>query len=239
MMNVYKKTIMAAVVFAAVSLGGVALANRCQSCAEKMAIKQSIKDALAASVAGNASNAVITRDQEIDAETDKCGCGKPKPKPGRAAHVAADSSAACASEATCCMLSQQLQDLACANAACCKVVSRINDRVKEQGRDAKKCCHKVREDLEDIEDLVISVIDQNAVCCSTTEALLTSIIDQDADCCSVIEGRIGDLCVSVIDTPLPFSITDFVDSNCLDLATWVKSIYALVAQIYYCTCQIP
>lgn len=226
-MSSYKKTIVAAAMFAAVSFGGVALAERCQSCAEKMAIKQSIKDALAATLAGNVSNGVVTKDQaidveekEVDIDVEKCGCGKPKPKPGRAAHTTVDTSAGCASEATCCMLTQQLQDLACANAACCKVVHRINDRVKEQGRDAKKCCHKIRNDIEDVEELVISVIDQNA------------------ECCSVIESRIGDLCVSVIDTPLPFSIIDYVDSNCLDLATWVKSIYALVAQIYYCTCNL-
>lgn len=216
-MSLYKKTIVAAAMFAAVSFGGVALAERCQSCAEKMAIKQSIKDALAAALA---SNPVVVREKELDTEIEKCGCSKPKPKPGRAAHTTVDTSAGCASEATCCMLTQQLQDLACANEACCKVVHRINDRVKEQGRDAKKCCHKIRNDIEDVEELVISVIDQNA------------------ECCSVIESRIGDLCVSVIDTPLPFSIIDYVDSNCLDLATWVKSIYALVAQIYYCTCNI-
>lgn len=234
-MNFSKKTIMAAVIFAAMSLGGVALAKRCQSCAEKMAIKQSIKDALAAALA---ASPVVAREKELDTEIEKCGCSKPKPKPGRAVHGTVDTSSGCLSESTCCMLSQQLQDISCENAACCKVVHRINDRVKEQGKDAKKCCRKIRDDIEDVEELVISVIDQSAVCCSTTDALLVSIIDQDADCCSVIESRIGDLCVSVIDTPLPFSIIDYVDSNCLDLATWVKSIYALVAQIYYCTCNI-
>jgi hypothetical protein len=236
MMNVYKKTIMAAVVFAAVSFGGVALAQRCQSCAEKMAIKQSIKDALAAALAANPA---VAREKELDTEIEKCGCSKPKPKPGRAAHVVADSSAGCASEATCCMLTQQLQDLACANAACCKVVHRINDRVKEQGRDAKKCCHKVREDLEDIEDLVISVIDQSAECCSTTEALLVSLIDQEADCCSVIETRIGDLDNS--ELPIPANVASISDNLSLDLdvITWLKSIYELVGNIYFCTCQIP
>lgn len=226
-MNFYKKTIMAVVVFAAVSLGGVAVANRCQSCAEKMAIKQSIKDVLAAAIA---ANTVVSRDQAVDAETDKCGCSKPKPKPGRVKESVAVKSSGCAAESTCSLLTQQVQDIACANAACCKVVHRINDRVKEQGYDAKRCCHKIKEKIEDVEDLVISQSDAMADCCSVNEALLVSIIDQDADCCSVIEARIGQL-----DEPsFPDVIYD-VNSTQADIITWLKSIYELASNANFCS----
>ena len=215
MMNFYKKTIMVAIAFAALSLGNVALADRCQSCAEKMAIKQSIKDVLAAELA---INSAVAREKELDTEIEKCGCSKPKPKPGRAAHNAVESSAVCASD--CCVLSQQLKEISCANAACCKVVHRINDRVKEQGRDAKKCCHQVKDRLDDIEALVISIIDQPAGgSCSSTDALLISLIDQEAACCSSTEVLLLSIISQNAQLRLSASITDLI-----------------INQIFGCTC---
>lgn len=232
MMNLYKK-IMAVAVFATVSFSAVVFADRCQSCAEKMAIKQSIKDALAAAIA---ANTVVARDQAVDNEIEKCGCSKPKPKPGRAVHNDVVNSADIISESTCCLLSQQLQDIACANEACCKVVHRINDKLKEQGRDAKKCCHKIKEKLEDVQDLLLSQADDLADCCSVTEALLVSVIDQDADCCSVIEARIGDFDAQAFSQP-PANrneVKSFVDNTDADIMTWLKSLYEIALDLYQC-----
>jgi hypothetical protein len=63
-------------------------------------------------------------------------------------------------------------------------------------KDAKKCCHQVKDRLDDIEELVASVIDQSAVCCSTTEALLASIIDQNAQ--MIASSSVTDLVINQI-----------------------------------------
>jgi hypothetical protein len=177
-----------------------------------------------------------------------------------------------------CLLNQRLDAMAAANAACCKVIHRINDRVKSQGRHARRCCSQLNDKLDDIETLILSQTDDAAACCSVIESLILSQTDDAAACCSVIESLIlsqtddaaaccsvidiiqtlalsqidqtaaccsttdalfGDPCVSVMDIPQPASIIDFLDNSCIDMFTLLKSIYAVVAQIYYCTCQIP
>lgn len=224
--------------------------ERCLSCAEKAAIKKSIADALAASMAA-ASEATKNADDCLE----RCSCNKPKPpyiKPtlpfGRE-QVAADDQAAadqdedqpcceaCAdtkgncSNKRCayyagkrsasvaraerepaatpesaafpvtyegcdgsfeadCLLNQQLEAMAAANAACCKVIHRINDRVKSQGRQARRCCSQLNDKLDDLETLILSQTDDAVECCSVIdviETLILSQIDDAAACCSVID----------------------------------------------------
>jgi hypothetical protein len=75
MINTLKKTVFAVGLTAAVGLNAVE--GRCQSCEQKLAIKQEIQDILAQALALAQSGAV----EEI---VEKCGCGKPRPpRPSR------------------------------------------------------------------------------------------------------------------------------------------------------------
>lgn len=75
MKSALKKSILAVGLLAAVGL--TADENRCQSCEQKLAIKQEIQDILAQALALAQSGAV----EEI---VEKCGCGKPRPpRPSR------------------------------------------------------------------------------------------------------------------------------------------------------------
>lgn len=108
-----------------------------------------------------------------------------------------------------------------------ELLCHIKHELHEQGEAAEKCCKKIRHELDEIEDLILSQTDQLAVCCS------------------VIEGDLGDLCASsvvditgtILGLPISASIVDFLDSSCFDVATMLKSILAVVTQVASCTCD--
>jgi len=109
-----------------------------------------------------------------------------------AANEVVDSGCCQSTDELVCLISKQLEDMSFKNAACCKVVHRINEHLKSQGRDAKKCCSRLNRKIDDIEDLVESQIDQSADCCSSTDVLilsvsdaLTSQIEAVTTCCSL------------------------------------------------------
>lgn len=199
MIRSYKKIMMTVALSAALCVGAIAQAYRCDSCAEKMAIKQSIQEALAAAlvIASTAQQAADdvekcgcskpkpkppvrvddAQAQQAEEQVEKCGCGKPKPKPP----VRAEREGSVPCDQGCPAHKTTLHDL--------------SKLLKKQGHAAKKCCSHIKDQLDDIEDLVISVIDQPAGTCSSTDALLVSLIDSSADCCSSTDA----LLVSVLD----------------------------------------
>jgi len=199
---------------------------RCAVCQQGL-LKISIAEAAAAALA---LAAILAKEDELDTTptdssrapreelVDPCGpCGP-------ADCEAIDS----------CRINAQL----CALQKCCCMV---NNRLQCQGEEARKCCKRMVRKIENVEDLVESVIDQSADCCSLTETLLISVIDQSTECCSVIDTRLGDLGGSVLDIPLcQFgSIVDVVNSiDDADIVTWLKSIYALLYEVHSCTCCI-
>jgi|GEM_PF-5268285 len=254
-MNTYKKMALLGAMTIATMSGD--LLARCQSCAEKMAIKQSIKEALAAAAAKPSKKADVDSLEDVkNNNVGKCPCSNdPKIKAARESACADSNAGSCSKEqlvAIECMIEQLSKN----NAWCCK---KLNSRIKEQGEDSKKCCKHIRHELNEIEDLIISQSDaaatccsatealllsqivQTAICCSVTEALLTSQIDQQAACCSVIETNLGDPCsssvVDILDLlEIPQEDITLINAACLDTLTLLKSIYALLTQIFLCTC---
>ena len=115
-----------------------------------------------------------------------------------------------------CRINEQL----CALRECCAHVSK---RLEKHMHEAKKCCKKIRNDIEDVEELVESVIDQNA------------------ECCSITDSRLGDPANPSWPIPPCMSSTDdvisMIDAAQLDLMTWVKGLYALMYNVYLCTCN--
>ena len=236
-MNIFKKTLMMAMVLL-LSTSSVAFAGKCSTCAEKIAIKDSIAAAMAAAMAaskpaGKSHDIDTLEDVAHDdgqpccascaeggeCEGTRCACSKPKPGRAERPTVGCD-------------------DPVLPN-SCCKEVQMIYERLKKQGQADEKCCRQIRHDIDDVEDLVVSLIDSEAICCSVIEGLILSQITTQAICCSVIEANLGDACLSsVVNIPNfnPASIIDFLDTTCLDSLTLLKSILALVAQIFTCTC---
>ena len=115
-----------------------------------------------------------------------------------------------------------------------------NQQVRCQSILAEKCCKKLRHDIGDVEELVVSQIDSSAACCSVIESLIGSQIDLSVTCCSVTDTTLGDPTgSSAIDIPTCeelLSITDFVNSQDLDVIAWLKSLYVLLGQVYLCSC---
>ena len=124
--------------------------------------------------------------------------------------------------------------------------STLSCQLNDQKHESKKCCSRLREKIEDVKDeveevetLVLSQIDQSAACCSLLDTLIVSQIDQAAICCSVTNGLIGTLDGSAIDPTCGqlFNIVSFVDGTTnLDIIQWLKSLYVLVARTYLCAC---
>src|SRR5579863_6032100 len=113
-MNIHKKVMMMAVT-ASLFMAAPMVASKCASCAEKMAIKQSIKDAAAAAIAAGKpiTKHIDSLEQAQEGEGPccascaeggecegkRCACGKPGKEPKKAADwVAVDSS----DSASCC-----------------------------------------------------------------------------------------------------------------------------------------
>jgi hypothetical protein len=106
--------------------------------------------------------------------------------------------------------------------SCCDVATQIICLLQCQGREARKCCRKIKHELEDIEELV------------------ESHLDQSIECCSIIETTLGDPGNSALDIPdcsQVLSIMDVIDGTNVDVITWLKSIYLLLFQVYQCACQ--
>lgn len=228
LMTRYKKIVLSAMMLMGMSINGTEPA-KCSPCQAAAAARQSARDAVAATLA--AATAIAKR-MELDTSDTR----------GRAPReeLTCAECNACIPEldlVTLCTINQQLQALIDSEAICCATV---NAKLDNQGREAGRCCRKIKHELEEIEDLVVSVIDTSADCCSVTEALLVSVIDQSATCCSVIETTLGDPGNSAIDIPScaqRFSIVDIIDSTNVDVITWLKSIYLLLFQVYQCACE--
>ena len=100
----------------------------------------------------------------------------------------------------------QVNSNICALGNCCAAVFQ---RLVCHSNESKKCCKKIKNTLDDLEDLV--------------------------------EDQIGDTEDSVA-LPLPTceqleSIIDVVNGTDIDVLSWLKSIYVLLAQIYVCSCE--
>jgi hypothetical protein len=198
-------------------------AYRCNTCQQGL-IKMSIAEAVDAALAVAQALAENELDQIPDVSrapreelVDPCNPCGPDP----------------VCEINACGLNAQLRALRC----CCESLSY---QVGRQGSQAKKCCKKLRHKIEDVEDLVETVIDQSASCCSLTETLLVSVIDQSAACCSATDTVLGDpLASSVLDIPLCsfISIADgVINATDADIMTWLKTIYSLLYRVHGCVC---
>jgi hypothetical protein len=192
----YKKTVLSTMMLVGMSING-AEAAKCSPCQAAAAARLSARDAAAVALS---IAATVAKSMELDLsdsqnarapreELPLCNMCPPNPKN------------------SCCLINQQLQGLINSQALCCAVINEKLDRQEKeaekccnrQEKEAEKCCKKIRHELDEIEDLVISVIDTSATCCSTTDVLLTSIIDTSAACCSVMELQISNLNASVAD----------------------------------------
>ena len=120
---------------------------------------------------------------------------------------------------------------------CCACVGQL---VQVQGNDAKRCCKRLRHKIDNVEDLVEVVINQISASDSVTDNLLVSIIDQAAACCSTTDTILGDpATASFVAIPLcvPITLTDAViNSTDADILTWLKTIYELVYRVHLCIC---
>jgi hypothetical protein len=230
-MKMNKRTIFSAIVLVAMTVSSAVFAEsaKCSPCqaakSARDAHQQSIKDAAAGKLSREAAFAA----SELDAIPSAADVSR-APR-----EELVDPCGTCGTivdAINMCRLNEQL----CALRKCCCM---LNERLEHQGRDARKCCKRVKHELNEIEELVESVIDQSTDCCSVTESLLVSVIDQSAECCSVIETVLGDPAGSALDLPLcvlQSSITDVVNSIDADVITWLKSLYILMYNQYTCTC---
>jgi hypothetical protein len=183
--------------------------KRCGSC-QNAKIRQSIKDALAASLAHKPKPHKPKRNAELDelpsvlngsACCAACQCNQAVRAPRQGLPDPCITPSNLENNAVCCAklddFSEQLEDL--------------SDQLARQGREERKCCSRLREkidhvkhEVEGLEALIESIIDSTVDCCSLTDAGL-SIIDADlsvisADllsCCSISETGL-----SIIDADL-------------------------------------
>lgn len=179
--------------------------GRCNAC---QAAKKSQQDALAAALAmaAAATNKVAKR---LQLDTDAARA------PREALEDPCNTCPSCTDEINVCQLNQQLEDLA----ECCVYT---NKQLKHQRREAEKCCKQIKHEIHEVEELLVSVIDTSA------------------NCCSVIETAIGDPVASAA-LPVPAcgldsSIVDLVNAIDTDTLSWLKSLYVLLYNVYSCTC---
>jgi hypothetical protein len=202
---------------------------RCNVCQQGL-LKKSIQEALAALVAA----ASVAKRMELDTSAPE----KTARAPREAIVDPCNPCDTCDQAEVVCPVEQT---------DCCGLVNFIACQVQQQGRDARKCCKRIKHGLNDVEDLVESVLDQSVACCSTTDVqfsildvLVGSQISSSDICCSVLDTRIGDLGGSAIDIPAcadRFSIADVINGiNDVDVVEWLKSLYILLFQVYQCTC---
>ncbi len=235
-------------VVAVALFAGASVLARCASCAEKMAIKQSIKDAAAAAIAagkikpGKKDHEIHTLEEAQEAhenepccaacaeggecEGKRCPCDCASTKAPRQDMVASDSCNNCCAQVS--NMQCALDNLVANNAWCCK---KINHRLKKQGHEAEKCCRHTRHELNEIEDLIISQTDEAAVCCSVTETLLVSVLDVQDTCCTNIQDQLTT--ISTTQT----TCCSTIEGGLTALTTLVNQILTIVTQILACTCD--
>lgn len=216
----YKKTALLATVVAAISMSS-ALSAGCNACAAAAAIRQSIKDAQAAAALAEEKKSLAAELDDINIDADASA--------ERAAHEAqanpCDPFFSCDSEACECSLNCKLQALfnCCVN---------TNQEVRSQAHEARKCCKRLRHDIHEVEE---QVEDSSSV----LEGLMVSQIDQSAVCCSVIESRLGDPATQIPSfQDCQINVLDYVNSNNDDVITWLKRLYVLMYQVFSCQCCI-
>ncbi len=183
--------------------------SRCNTCQQgliKMSIAEAAADALAAIEA-------LAQEAELDivpADLSRA----PREELGDPCDPCATTTTVC--DVNLCDINQQLNALRC----CCASVAQ---RLTCQAKDAKRCCRKLKHEIHEVEELV------------------ESVLDQSADCCSLIDSVLGDpLTSSAIDIPACVfapDIVSVVDSTDADILTWLKSLYVLLFQVYQCACN--
>jgi hypothetical protein len=252
----YKKTAMLATIVAAISMSSVISAGPgCSACAAAAAIRQSIRDAQAAALAGGKK----TLEEELD-EIDAQDAHEAVDRAAREELV--DPCFPCTSCEGECSLNCKLQTLF----NCCVCTNR---EVRKQAHEAKKCCKRLRHEINEIEDtvedsfsvvetLIIEDISVSEACCSVIdsnlsviESLIISQTDASAACCSVIDVDLSviESTTSIIDTNIgdpavqiaslqdcSIDVLDFVNTNNDDVMTWLKRLYVLMYQVFSCTC---
>jgi len=177
---------------------------RCATCQAGL-VKISIAEAAAALAA---VNAVVNKRKELDPIPSVRAPREELADPCNPCGTVIDDTVAC--------------DLNCKLQAIFNCCVNTNQQVRCQGHEFERCCKRLRHNIDDVEDLV------------------ESQIDQSIECCSIIETRIGDLGGSAIDIPAcsqVASIVDVINTTDVDVITWLKSLYILLFQVYQCTCS--
>ncbi|HEX4069214.1 MAG TPA: hypothetical protein VHX42_03895 [Candidatus Babeliales bacterium] len=200
MITRYKKTALLIAVIAAIGMSSV-LSAGCSACAAAAAIRQSIKDAQAAALAGG-KKALETELDEVPAER---AMREELADPCNPAFPSCDF---CGN----CNLNDKLQVLfnCCVN---------TNQQVRHQGHEAKKCCKRLHHEIDEVGALVTGSG-------SVTDTTI-----------SVIDSNIGDPATTVTSLQdCGIDVLGFVNSNDVDVLTWLKTIYVLLYQVFSCTC---
>lgn len=215
----YKKTALLVTLVAAVSMSSV-LSAGCSACAAAAAIRQSIKDAQAAALAGG-KKAIESELDEVD---------------WQAIDEAADRAAReelvdpCNPFFSCTACEDDKCSLNCKLQALYNCCVSTNKDVRHQAHEARKCCKRLRHEINEVEDQVEG-------CCSVLEELMVSQIDQSAECCSVIDSRLGDPATQIPSfQDCYIDVLNYVNSNNDDVITWLKRLYVLMYQVFSCNC---
>ena len=89
-----------------------------------------------------------------------------------------------------------------------------NKELGKQGHEARKCCKRLRHEINEVEDQV-------------------------EDCCSVIESLIGDPAAQIPSLQDCFiDVLSYVNTNNDDVLTRMKRLYVLMYQVFSCNCCI-
>lgn len=152
----YKKTAVLAAFVAALSISSVISAG-CGACAAAAAIRQSIKDAQAAALAGGKKTLEAELDEvdmdEVDIDEEEAIERAPREE-----LVDPCNPAPCTSCEGPCSLNCKLQTLF----NCCVDT---NKQVRRQSHEARRCCKRLNHKIEDLED-------QSEDCCSVIDSVL-------------------------------------------------------------------
>lgn len=178
---------------------------RCNVCQAGL-IKISIAEAAAAALA--LANTVVNKRRELDPIPSVRAPREELADPCNTCDTVVDDSAVC--------------DLNCKLQAIFNCCVNTNQQVRCQGHEFNRCCKKLRHDIDDVEDLV------------------ESQIDQSIECCSIIETTLGSgtsLAIPVPTCAEGFTITDFVNNTDIDVIAWLKSLYILLYTVYNCACS--
>ena len=243
----YKK---AALAFGAVIVMGASTLVRaeCKPCAAAAAIKQSIKDAQAASLAVEKPSAKPVakpnkpaRSQEIDAASICCEfCAQ---------------NGYCMSNICNTCKSRELQislvEVATAALAAASELAQAQELDVVPGDENQE--RAPREALQDIcpefpaDDSIDAKLQALFNCCVCANQQIRCQTKLNEKCCKKLRHRIdevndniGDPDATSIAIPacsVVASIVDVIDSTDVDVMTWLKSLYVLLFQVYQCACH--